>query len=74
MVRRFSLGNGITLLCERVPQAETVSIGLFQRIGSIHENSSNNGITHFVEHMLFKGTSAHTARELARRMDSVGAA
>jgi len=74
MVYRFSLKNGITLLCERVPQAETVSIGLFQRVGSIHEKIFNNGITHFVEHMLFKGTSAHSARELAKRMDSVGAA
>jgi len=73
LVRKYSLPNGITLLCERMPRVETVSIGLWQRVGSVCEESANNGATHFVEHMLFKGTSRYSAREIAMRTDSVGA-
>jgi len=74
LLRICSLPNGITLLCERMPQVDTVSLGLWQRVGSIHESAATNGMTHFVEHMLFKGTSRYSARDIAMRMDSVGAA
>jgi predicted Zn-dependent peptidase len=57
-----------------MPQVETVSLSLWQRVGSVHESSGTNGMTHFIEHMLFKGTSRHSARDIAMRMDSVGAA
>jgi predicted Zn-dependent peptidase len=74
MVRKHSLPGGITLLYERMPQAATVSFGLYQRVGSVCETSANNGLTHFVEHMLFKGTKRYSARDIAMRIDSVGAA
>jgi len=73
LVRKFVLPNGITLVCERMPRVGTVSFGLWQRVGSAHEVPTTNGLTHFVEHMLFKGTPSMTARDIAIRMDSVGA-
>ncbi|HPH02076.1 MAG TPA: pitrilysin family protein [Spirochaetota bacterium] len=72
-MRKYVFSNGITLVVERMPRVETVSFGLWQRVGSSNESPLTNGLTHFLEHMLFKGTSEHSASDIAIRMDSVGA-
>jgi predicted Zn-dependent peptidase len=64
--------NGARLLMEEVPGARSAALGFFVGAGSRHETAEENGSAHFIEHMLFKGTSTNTAAELAERMDAIG--
>lgn len=72
MAYRRQLSNGIRVVGEEIPSMRSVSIGVWIATGSRHEVQSNNGISHFLEHMLFKGTERFTAKDLARRFDSIG--
>ncbi|MBI2682417.1 MAG: insulinase family protein [Acidobacteriales bacterium] len=71
-IQRHVLPNGVTVLTEEMGHLRSVSIGVWVKSGSRHEEASVNGISHFIEHMVFKGTKTRTAVELARIMDSVG--
>lgn len=71
-VRREVLSNGLTILTEEMPHIRSVSIGIWIKTGSRHESPEFNGISHFVEHMVFKGTKNRTAEQIAREVDSVG--
>ena len=71
-VRKEVLPNGLTILTESMPAVRSVSIGIWLQTGSRHESEEENGITHFLEHMLFKGTRKRTAEEIARAADSIG--
>ncbi|MDH7499940.1 MAG: pitrilysin family protein [candidate division NC10 bacterium] len=64
--------NGLTLLTEKIPHVQSVSIGVWSQIGSRHEPAELAGISHFLEHMFFKGTTRRSAEEIARAIDSVG--
>lgn len=64
--------NGLTLLTERHPEFRSLSIGIWVRAGTRHEEPREAGISHFLEHMLFKGTESRTALEIAREVDQVG--
>ena len=71
-VRREVLPNGLTILTEEMQQIRSASIGIWIKTGSRHEEAERNGITHFVEHMLFKGTTSRSAQDIARQVDSIG--
>jgi predicted Zn-dependent peptidase len=71
-VSRTSLPNGIRVITETVPHVRSVSIGVWIGTGARRETPKNNGISHFIEHMLFKGTSNRSAEEIAREADSTG--
>jgi len=71
-VSKETLGNGLTLLTEVMPEVRSVSIGIMLRTGSRHERAPENGITHFLEHLVFKGTKNRTAEVIAREADSIG--
>ncbi len=71
-LRRTELPNGLTIVSEEMPHIRSVSIGIWIRTGSRHEASELNGISHFVEHMVFKGTRNRSAEEIARQVDSIG--
>ena len=71
-VRREVLSNGLTILTEEMPHIRSVSIGIWVKTGSRHESAEWNGISHFVEHMVFKGTQNRNAEQIAREVDSVG--
>lgn len=71
-VRKEVLSNGLTIVTEAMPSVRSVSIGIWIRTGSRNERESENGITHFLEHMVFKGTKNRTAEEIARSADSIG--
>lgn len=71
-IRKEILPNGITLLTEAMPQVRSVSLGVWLRRGSRHEPASLNGISHFIEHLVFKGTENRTARQIALAVDSIG--
>jgi len=72
MIRKSTLDNGIQVITESIPGVHSVSIGFWIQSGSRHEPASLNGISHFLEHMLFKGTTRRSARDIAREIDSVG--
>jgi predicted Zn-dependent peptidase len=72
MIRKEVLGNGLTLISESIPHVRSVSIGVWLRTGSRHEARPLNGISHFIEHLVFKGTEKRTAQELALVIDSIG--
>ncbi len=65
MFRRYLLQNGIEVISEPMENRRTVSIGVFIKVGSADETKQENGICHLIEHMLFKGTKKHTAKEIA---------
>ncbi|KXG75803.1 M16 family metallopeptidase [Thermotalea metallivorans] len=72
MVEKHRLNNGVRVVIEKIPHVKSVSIGFWVGVGSNHENINNNGITHFIEHMLFKGTKNRTAKQIAESIDSIG--
>jgi len=71
-VRRTVLPNGMAIVSEEMPHLRSVSIGIWVRTGSRHEAPEVNGISHFVEHMVFKGTGTRTAEQIAKTVDSIG--
>jgi predicted Zn-dependent peptidase len=72
MHRKFTLKNGVRVVCERIPYVRSVSAGIWVKTGSRNENPKNNGISHFVEHMLFKGTKTRNAAQIAECIDNIG--
>jgi predicted Zn-dependent peptidase len=72
MYRKTTLSNNITVVTESISYFSTVSIGVWWKTGGRFENVTNNGISHFIEHMLFKGTSRRSAYDIAREIDAVG--
>ena len=71
-IRRAVLANGVRLATERMPHVRSVAVGIWLTRGSRHEPEEHQGIAHFVEHMLFKGTPGRSAEEIAQQVDSVG--
>ncbi|HOO72536.1 MAG TPA: pitrilysin family protein [Spirochaetota bacterium] len=72
MVKKFRLDNGITVLLEPVEGVVSISAGLWVKTGSRDEKKEQYGYAHFVEHMLFKGTTTSSAADIARIVDRVG--
>jgi predicted Zn-dependent peptidase len=71
-IRRTLLPNGLLVLTESIPHVRSVSMGVWISSGSRDETPAVNGISHFVEHMVFKGTTSRSAQQLAREVDSIG--
>ncbi len=71
-LRRTVLPNGLIVLTERMEHLRSVAMGVWIKSGSRCETPEMNGISHFVEHMLFKGTRSRSAQRIAREMDSIG--
>lgn len=72
MIKKVALANGVRILTEEIPYVRSVAIGIWVRVGSRDELPGQDGISHFIEHMMFKGTENRTAKELAEALDSVG--
>ena len=71
-INKTILPNGVRLLSERVPYVDSVSVGVWIEAGARDEEASDLGTSHFLEHMLFKGTETRGARQIADEMDSLG--
>ena len=71
-IRRTVLPNGLLVLTEQMPHMRSVAMGAWLREGARDETPEENGISHFVEHMLFKGTTSRSAQQIAREVDSIG--
>jgi predicted Zn-dependent peptidase len=72
MYRKDTLSNGIRVVSETLPKSRSVSIGVWVKVGSRHEPPEFGGISHFIEHLFFKGTQKRTAKDIAIEMDSIG--
>lgn len=72
MFKKSTLDNGITVVTERIPHVRSVSLGIWVKVGSRHEGDFEKGISHFIEHMLFKGTKKRSAKDIAIEIDSIG--
>jgi predicted Zn-dependent peptidase len=71
-IRKTTLPNGLLVLTERMSHLRSVSMGVWIDSGSRDETPERNGISHFIEHMVFKGTTTRSASQLAREVDSIG--
>ena len=71
-IRREVLPNGLTIITEEMQHIRSVSIGIWVKTGSRDEDPQWNGISHFTEHMVFKGTKSRSAEQIAREVDSIG--
>jgi len=71
-IERTTLANGIRIITERMPEATSVSAGIYVRVGSRDEPDELSGASHFLEHLLFKGTATRSARSIAMAIDAVG--
>lgn len=72
MYKKVILDNGIRVVTERIPSVKSVSIGIWVNVGSRDEEGTEHGLSHFLEHMFFKGTRRKSAKELAQEMDYLG--
>ena len=64
--------NGITLITENLPDISTFSMGFFVKTGAMNETKKESGISHFIEHLMFKGTKNRTAKEISEFVDFEG--
>src|SRR5512143_689028 len=71
-IRRTTLPNGLSIVSERMDHLRSVCVGIWVRTGSRDEAPEINGISHFLEHMVFKGTKTRSAEDIARQVDSIG--
>jgi predicted Zn-dependent peptidase len=69
---KTTLPNGIKVLTETIPESKSFSLGFWFEVGSRDEDTNNNGITHFIEHMFFKGTKKRSARKIVTEIESCG--
>src|SRR3972149_1286910 len=71
-IQKTVLTNGISVITEEMPGVESCSIGIWVNAGSRNETRAINGVSHFIEHLLFKGTKKRTALDISREIESVG--
>jgi len=72
LVKVYTCQNGVRIVSEEIPYVRSISVGIWVGAGSRFELPEENGITHFIEHMLFKGTKTRTARQIAEEFDRIG--
>ncbi|MDO5111095.1 MAG: pitrilysin family protein [Clostridia bacterium] len=72
MITKTTLPNGVRVVMQRMPDFRSVSMGVWTQAGSVYETAQEAGISHFIEHMLFKGTQKRTAQDIAAEMDALG--
>lgn len=72
MIQKYTCNNGLRIVLEEIPTVRSVAIGIWIGTGSRNENEKNNGISHFLEHMFFKGTEKRSAKDIAEAFDAIG--
>ncbi|NLB32229.1 MAG: insulinase family protein, partial [Tissierellia bacterium] len=72
MIKKHTLENGMRIVMEKIDYVRSASIGIWVNVGSNNENEETNGLSHFIEHMLFKGTKNRKANEIAEDIDNLG--
>lgn len=72
MFDQITLPNGLRVVGEKLGHIHSCTVGVWVKVGSVNELPEENGLSHFIEHMVFKGTENRTARQIAEEMDMVG--
>jgi len=72
MFDQITLPNGLRVVGEKLPHVRSCTVGVWVKVGSMNESPEENGLSHFIEHMVFKGTKTRSARDIAEEMDMVG--
>ncbi|WP_427138567.1 M16 family metallopeptidase [Psychrobacillus psychrodurans] len=72
MINKITCKNGLRIVSEHIPYVRSVAVGIWVQAGSRYELPEENGLTHFIEHMLFKGTEKRTAKQIAEEFDRIG--
>ncbi len=72
MIKKYTLNNGLRIVAEKIDYVKSVSFGIWVKVGSTNENDNTNGMSHFIEHMLFKGTKNRSANQIAEDTDNIG--
>jgi predicted Zn-dependent peptidase len=72
MINSWNLSSGATLVVEEIPYLKSAAVGVYIKVGSRNETAAIAGASHFVEHMLFKGTSKRSARQIAESFEGMG--
>lgn len=70
--RKTTLKNGVRVISERLPSVRSLAIGVWVDVGSRHEQTGEDGLSHFIEHMVFKGTRRRNAKQVAASLESIG--
>ncbi|MDJ0783681.1 MAG: pitrilysin family protein [Desulfosarcinaceae bacterium] len=71
-IANTTLGNGVQILTKQMPHVRSVSMGVWANVGARDETASQSGLSHFIEHMIFKGTARRSALEIAKAFDAIG--
>jgi len=72
MINKYTLDNGMRIVAEKIDYVKSASIGIWVKVGSNNEDDDTNGLSHFIEHMLFKGTENRKANKIAEDIDNIG--
>jgi len=72
LIKKITCKNGLRIVSEHIPHVRSVAVGIWVQAGSRYEKLEENGLTHFIEHMLFKGTKTRSARKIAEEFDRIG--
>lgn len=72
MYETYRLDNGIRVIAQPIKGLRSITLGVWVKAGSMLETKKNNGASHFIEHMLFKGTDNRTAKDIAMEIDGLG--
>jgi len=72
MIETIKLNSGINMVMEKIPYVKSVSVGIWVRAGSADESDDDSGISHFIEHMMFKGTRSRSTKKIAEDVDKIG--
>ena len=73
MLKIRRLNCGLRMVLDHIPEMQSVTAGIWVNAGCVDETPENSGISHFIEHMMFKGTNTRSAREIASELDALGA-
>lgn len=72
LINTITCNNGLRIVSEHIPHVRSIAVGIWVQAGSRYELPEENGLTHFIEHMLFKGTTTRTAKQIAEEFDRIG--
>lgn len=72
MINKTVLSNGVTVITKKIPHVRSVSMGVWVNVGARDETDAQSGLSHFIEHMIFKGTARRSAYQIAKEFDAIG--
>ncbi len=70
--RKTVLSNGLRVITEKIPSVRSITLGVWIDVGARNETKEENGVSHLIEHMLFKGTKNRTSKQIASSLESIG--